>query len=243
MSEKEVQREAQAAGTENPVVFVSIPRQQAEDLKRNLAQFAAAEYVMRTKGSTVQTSPEGVEAKKGMDNRLAEYGRNIGAIMEGLVNSAKVYQGGGSEVIGTHLSEAVQRASEAAVVRLYPEFDTADHDKWDRVIKRAKDGSNDPLSVVDYAGETKDHPAAYKVMQFIGGSGKRGSEVRQHFSGAPYGWPQDAIDGSLYALLAADLISASLNGSPKLAKTLTKPDISSSVFKAQHVVLSTMTAR
>ena len=41
-----------------------------------------------------------------------------------------------------------------------------------------------------------------EVRGFVGGAGKKGAEVRRHFSDSPFGWPQDAVDGALLALLA-----------------------------------------
>ena len=40
------------------------------------------------------------------------------------------------------------------------------------------------------------------VLSFLGAAGKRGSDMRNRFEAPPYGWPQDAIDGSLLALVA-----------------------------------------
>ena len=49
------------------------------------------------------------------------------------------------------------------------------------------------------------------VLSFVG-AGKKGREVRSHFSAPPYGWPRDAIDAALISLFGSGHLRATLNG-------------------------------
>jgi hypothetical protein len=112
------------------------------------------------------------------------------------------------EPVGAHSSRTMMLAelrlllaacpqSEAALERLFPKFKGVDHPSWNTVINRATQGAADALSVVGYNGDVDKYPACQEVRTFIGSSGKKGSEVRKHFMGAGYGWPQEAVDGVL----------------------------------------------
>jgi hypothetical protein len=74
-------------------------------------------------------------------------------------------------------------------------------------VKRAKDGSDSPLSAVGHQGSNDSHPVARIVIGAIGG-GKEGSAIRAVLRVAPYGWPQDAMDAVLLALLRDGTLSA-----------------------------------
>lgn len=51
-------------------------------------------------------------------------------------SGAKVYQGGGTELVGNSLQEMILEAANNSLQRLYPKFGTADHPAWDRVYSR-----------------------------------------------------------------------------------------------------------
>jgi len=61
-------------------------------------------------------------------------------------------------------------------------------------------------------------------------------EVRNAFGDTPCGWPQDAIDGALYALLNAGAIRAfDKIGKSVNAKSLEHSKIAYTTFKAETV--------
>ena len=92
---------------------------------------------------------------------------------------------------------------EAALERLFSKFKDVDHPSWNTVINRPTQGPADALSVVGYNGDVNKYPACQEVRTFTGGPGKKGSEVRKHFMGAGYGWPQEAVDGVLLCVYGA----------------------------------------
>ncbi len=64
-------------------------------------------------------------------------------------------------------------------------------------------------------------------------------EVRNAFGDTPCGWPQDAIDGALYALLNAGTIRAFEKiGESVDAKSLERSKITQTTFKAETVTIS-----
>ena len=76
------------------------------------------------------------------------------------------------------------------------------------------------LSQVGYPGEVTKHPVCRRVLHLIG-AGKKGKDIREHFRSAPFGWPQDAIDGALFVMLVAGNLRATTdNGQPAQAQTL-----------------------
>ena len=97
--------------------------------------------------------------------------------------------------------------------RLFHEFKDADDHRWPRVIERARKGAEYPLEGLDYSGKTEDHPVCSAALSFVG-SGKKGKEVRAHFSDPPYGWSRDAVDAALISLFGTGHLRATTNGSP-----------------------------
>jgi hypothetical protein len=238
--EKAVKDEAVAEGTESPLVFVLLPRRQSDALTSALASVAAAQSVLNRRPSQ-QTTPEGLEAQRAMETRLASTQRNVKNIVDEIVEHARVYQAGGNEVVQDSFPEAVERAAENALLRLFPEFDVTDVPGWGRVVKRAGKGVPDALEAVGYMGNPDKHPAARLIVDFIGVDGKRGNAVRKKFTGIDYGWPKDAVDGILLTLLNGGFINAtSKSGQLVNAKQIPQSQIGVTTFRREGYVLKTI---
>lgn len=207
--EKSVVADARAAGPDDATLYVFIPKSRAEALARAIASESAAKETLEYKG--VPASREGVEARQGMQTRLAEAGNALRTLVSEVIDGAKVFQGGGSERMEASLRDKVTEAAGASLDRLFFEFKVADDNRWEKVIERARKGAEHPLEALDYQGKTEDHPVCSAVQSFIG-AGKKGKEVRAQFSGPPYGWPRDAVDACLISLFAAGHLKATLNG-------------------------------
>ncbi len=123
-------------------------------------------------------------------------------------------------------------------MRLYGDFDTADQLGWDKVIERARKGETQPLQPIKHSADTDQHPVCAAILKELGAS-KKGSDLRDHFKDPPYGRPQDAVDGALYALVASGHVLA-LNhlGKPVDAKGLERRRITQSTFKPETVTIS-----
>lgn len=238
VTDKAVLADAQAAGQEDATVYVFLPKRSPDSLRGAIAGYLAAEEVLQVRGATQLATPEAIEAKNGMQAKRDRHRAEIDAILAEIVKNARVFQGGGQEVFENRLRVAVQTAATHAVARKYHEFTVADHHAWKTAFDRARQGSSDPLAAVGHAGDTKDHPACAKILAFVGGGGKKGSDVRKAFEAPPYGWPREAIDGALLSLINADLIGATLNGAATTSKLLDGSKIALATFKSQSVVLT-----
>ena len=125
------------------------------------------------------------------------------------------------------------------MTRLFPKFSDADQNGWNRVVTRALQGSADALSILGYSSDVEKHPVCQEIRSFVGGAGKKGSEVRRHFSDPPYGWSRDSIDGALLALLAGGFLRASRNGQPMTVKDLNQQQVGVTDFFSEGVIVST----
>jgi hypothetical protein len=205
-SDKEVRDAAREAGADDPVLHVFLPRRGAEELQSRIIDATAARRVLDHYGTP--STPEGKEARQAMQSRQSRAEDDCNELIADVIANALVLKGGGIEEYGIKLSEKLQSAaSEAALARLFPEFHKADHGSWGTAVKRAKDGSDSPLSAVGHQGSNDSHPVARIVISAIGG-GKEGSAIRADLRVAPYGWPQDAMDAVLLALHRDGTLSA-----------------------------------
>jgi len=234
-SEKEILDAARAAGTDNATVFVFLPRQAADELRKQIVDAESAQQTVDAKGTP--TTREGEEAKHSMESRRNTAVRQRDELIKQVVANAKVFQGGGSELLQATLEERVREATNAALVRLFPRFKEADSAAWETVIKRAKEGADQPFAPVGHSGPTEQHPVCQAVTSTIG-SGKIGGDVRKVLRGSPYGWPQDAIDAALIALHRTQHLSATLNGAVLAPGHVDQSKISKAEFRVEKVTLT-----
>ena len=234
-SEKEILEAARAAGTDSPTVFVFVPRQAADELRKLIVDGEAAQQTIDARGTP--TTREGEEAKHSTESRRSIAVRQRDEISKQVVANAKVFQGGGSELLQATLEERVREATTAALVRLFPRFKEADSAAWETVIKRAKEGADQPLAPVGHSGPMEQHPVCQSVISAIG-AGKLGNDVRIALHASPYGWPQDAIDAALIALHRSQHVSATLNGAVLAPGQLDQNKISKAEFRVERVTLA-----
>ena len=233
-SEREVREDAQRLGTDNPTVLVWIPNELADEIKSAMVEAQAAKDTVDLRA--IPTSEDGRNARAGMITRRDLAAARLADLAKRVIGTARVYQAGGNDVaepVGNpELVKSLAKAAGNAVLRMFPDFEKANDSRWSTVIQRAKGGASDALAALGYTGDAAEHPVAKPILAFVGPAGKRGAEVRAQFEAPPYGWPQDAIDGSLLALLAAQKLLARRNGEPTTAAPLTQNVISTVEFKA-----------
>ena len=234
--EKSVIADARAAGSDSPIIHVFVPKTRADALARVIAARSAAKATIEYKG--VPSSPEGIEARRGMETRLTEAGNSLRAVVAEVVSGVKVYQGGGSERLEAGLLDKIKEAADASLDRLFYEFNDADDHRWPKVIVRARRGSNHPLEALDHSGKTEDHPVCSAVLSFVG-SGKKGRDVRSYFSEPPYGWPRDAVDAALICLFGTGHLRAISNGIPLKIGQLDQAKISATDFRVESATIDT----
>ena len=236
VDEKSVLADARAGGPDSPTIHGFVPKSRADALARVVAAQSAAKDTLEFKG--VPTTPEGIEARQGMETRLAEAGNSLRALVAEVVDGAKVYQGGGTERLEATLPDKVKEAASASLDRLFHDFKDADDHRWPKVIERARRGAEHPLEGLDYSGRTEDHPVCSAVLSLVG-SGKKGKEVRAHFSAPPYGWSRDAVDAALISLFGTGHLRATVNGSPLKTGQLDQARISGTDFRVESATINT----
>lgn len=234
-AEKEVVTAARKAGTEDPQIFIHIPRQAADDLKKAIVEAEAAQQTLDAKGPAA--TAEGQEARSGMQTRRDRAVAERNRLVAEIVGNAKVYQGGGNELLRPTLDERLREAAEAGLVRLFPRFKDADHGSWELAIKRAKEGSDAPFQPIGHAGPVEQHTVGREVLAVVG-NGKSGTDVRRELKGGDFGWPQDAVDAALIALHRSQHLIATYNGTPVALGQLDQNRIPKTHFKVEHKTLT-----
>ncbi len=234
---KSVLADARQAGNASPTVFVFIPKRSADDLRHNLIEEKAASATLDKRG--VPNTPEGIEARAAMETiRQTAEGR-IKELIEDAFSGARVYQGGGNEVVGNDFSEIIREASENAIKRLYPQFHVADHAAWEKVFALSRKGSPDALKAVGDDGEVAKNPVCKSILGHIAG-GKKGADIRQHFESPPFGWSRDAVDGGLQTLMVAGLVRAQDElGNGIDPRAIERKAIGKAFFKVESATVTT----
>lgn len=230
-----MQDEARAAGVDSPVVFVFIPRSEADAIKDALAAQAAATNVVQ--GRPTPATDEGAQAQAGITSRGQSASLRLAALVAGLLDQARVFQGGGNEVTAATLKAGVDAAAFASLARLFPRFGEGDDPRWGAVADRVKQGSANPLGAIDYPGDVEKQPACAEILRHLAAGQRTGKDVRTHFMGGEYGWPQDTVDGALYALVATGRLRARLNGGPVAARDIPQNSIGTVVLQAESIVV------
>lgn len=226
---------ARAAGTDSPIVFVFLPRGNADALKSQIIRNEAAAGTIQFKG--VPSTPEGEEAKKAMETRMSDAASHRNELLAEIIDSAKVFKGGGAEVNGITIEQKIVDAGNAALVRMFPDFKDADYKNWPVVITRAKAKDDTPLQAIKWTDEAKAHPVCKAILKAIG-SGAEGRDLHKKFGSPPYGWPQDAVDGALMALHNAGDVSVRYSGEAVSAGNLDQTKIKKAEFRQVTRVIS-----
>ena len=234
-AEKEFDRQARVAGTDDPTLFVLLPKRDADDLKRRTAETLAAQRVLDHRGNP--PSAEGREARSSVESRRDAAAEARDGIVRDLLRGARVLQGGGSEVFGDDLAAKIARGAEASLARLHPRFDEGDGAYWGTAVKRAREKSDRPFAPLGWEQDAADHPVAKEVMTTVG-PGAKGTEIHRALGASPFGWPRDAIDAALLALVGAGRLRAERAGQPLAPESLDQAGVKTAVFRPEQVVLT-----
>ena len=234
VEEKSVIAEARAKSSDNPTLFAFLPAQHKTELTNAIVALEAARTTLQKKGSP--STEEGRDAQRSMESRHRTAEKELTELLDQLFGGVRVFQAGGQEAQeGNDLADRINRAARASAIRLYTQFDAADHDQWSKVLDEARKGNLEALKAVGHSQEADKHPVCQKLLAYVG-PGKKGAEIRDNFETPPYGWPRDAIDGALYALLAAGHLKASdVTSKPVDAKSLDRAKLTQTTFQRESV--------
>lgn len=239
VDEKGFLNEARRHNPSEPTIFLYVPARNRSELANAIIAENAADATLQKRG--IPNTDAGKDARTAMETRYRDAQKQVQTLLKEIFDGVMVLQAGGNEVDGNTITESVEIAAKASVIRLYGEFQDADHPGWGKVYDRArKEGGQNALEAVGYKGEAEKHPVCAKIYRFIGVS-KKGKEIRDEFLDAPYGWPQDAIDGALFALIAAGVLIPKDNGdnTVKLAD-LERKQIPQTGFYPETVTIRTI---
>ncbi len=236
IDENSVRVDSRQAGNQSPTVFVFIPKRSADDFRHHLINYKAASATLDKRGAP--NTPEGIEARSAMETTKQTAEDKINDLLKEAFSGARVFQGGGNEIIGNDLQELVLKASNNALQRLYPQFRIADHVGWSKVYEEARKGAPDALIAVSDKGEPAKNPVCKAILSIIA-NGKKGADVRTQFESSPYGWSRDAVDGGLQVLLVAGLIRAQdERGQTIDPKKVERKSIGKVMFKVESTTVS-----
>lgn len=235
-NEQNVVADAHNLGNSDPSLFVFIPARNKTELANAIVAKKAAEMTLELRG--VPSTPEGEDARAAMATRLNDANKQIEAYLKEIFSGIRVFQAGGQEVDGNTLAEKLTTGATASLVRLYPQFDIADNPAWSKVYDRAKKGDAQALEAVGHKGDAEKQPVASAILKYLA-AGKKGADIRDHFKASPYGWPQDAIDGALFALLASGhVLAEDATHKPVTVNQLERAKITQTFFKPEKVTIT-----
>ena len=234
VDEKSVIAESKAKGADNPTLFAFLPAQHKTELTNAIVALESAKTTLQRKGNP--STEEGRDAQRSMESRHRTAEKDLVDLLDKLFAGVRVFQAGGQEASeGNDLADRINRAARSSAIRLYSQFDAADHEHWSKVLDDARKGNLEALKAVGHTQEADKHPVCQKLLAYIG-PGKKGAEIRDNFDAPPYGWPRDAIDGALYALLAAGHLKATDAASkPVDAKSLDRAKLTQAHFQRESI--------
>ncbi len=236
-SGRDVREAARALGSADGTVNLFIEKPSGSELKDAIAELLAAKTTLEKRG--LGHSSSGEEARRGMETRQRIAQERAVALAEKLVDDAAVLLGGGTSESQATLTLRLQAAAETAHKRMFPQFKDADRSatEWAKAAKTAREGGEHPFAAVGHMADAETHPVGRAVLGFIG-AGKAGRDVRQQFEREPYGWPKDAIDAALLALVRSNKLNAVLNGEPAAISALDGTAIGKASFRREDVSIS-----
>ena len=148
-----------------------IPKRSADDLRHYLIEYKAATSTLDKRG--VPNTPEGTEARAAMETTKQTAEAKIRGLLDDAFSGARVFQGGGNEILGNDLQEMVLEAANNALQRLYPQFSIGDHAGWSKVYEKAQKGAPDALKAIGFEDEPAKNGVCKALLAFIAG-GKQG---------------------------------------------------------------------
>lgn len=235
IDEKSFLTEARRTAPELPTIFLYIPARNRSELTSAIIAAHAADTTLQKRG--IPGTEAGKDARSAMETRKRDAERSVETLLKEVFEGVSVLQAGGNEVDGNTITERVEKAGKASVVRLFREFDSADHPGWAKVYERArKEGGQNALEAIGHKDEPEKHPVCAKIKNFIGVS-KQGKEVREEFQNPPYGWSQDTVEGAIYAMVAAGVLIAE----PGLkASELDRKQLPNTTFRPEQLTIRTV---
>ena len=235
--EKNFNSLSRGADPDSATIFIHVPTTQRDELRKAIVELKAAETTIDVRG-TAKTDA-GKEAYAAMEYKFKEADRAKRSILNDIFSQIQVKLAGGQEVEGDTLAEKIQNAGELASQRLFHKFKLADDKGWAKVYSRASTQADaNALEAVGHNDDADKHPVCAEIKRFIG-QVSTGRDIIEKFKDAPYGWGKDAIEGALFAMLAAGVLKAAdAQERPVDVKSLDRSSVTQTKFRPENVTLS-----
>jgi hypothetical protein len=186
-----------------------LPRHSGDEVKTHLMEYKAAENTLAHFGA--QSGPEGLQAMAAMETLKKGAERRLEEQFDRVVEDARLWIGGGTEIQGISLVGKIEEAAERVLTRLYPEFSKGDSPKWQDVVEAAQKRAANCLERLGFTGDPQTQPVCAAIVKKLG-PGLSWNEVRGFFEKDAYGWPRDTVDGALYALWVNNVVAVTKSG-------------------------------
>jgi hypothetical protein len=237
VQESVVQAEALEEGNDSPLIMVFLPRKHHNEIRNELAGVLAATEILH--GRPTPTTSEGSQAKTNIEVKCRNHQLKAKQFITDIFLNAKMYPGGGTPLDCPDLVKAVNEGAQNSIVRLFPRFGEADYGKWDQVVTKVRADSKSPLEVIGFSKPTEEHPVCREILSRLRSGSKTGNELRNLLEAPPFGWPRDAIDGSIIALCASEHLKGVLQHKPLTGKEIDRKNLGKMVFATETIVLTT----
>jgi hypothetical protein len=199
---KEVEQDAGRAGLGSSVTFVHVGLSKKDELVKALISREAAKRTLDHFGQP--KTAEGQEARNALAKQQSGAESRVAELLAEAIANAQVFQGGGQAVEdGANLDERLKKSATDGATRLFPKFSLADVAGWPQAFADASKGLVNALERVGHMQAAEAHPGAMEILAHIGAGSQRGAKLKERFSGAPYGWSNEAVLALLAVLFAA----------------------------------------
>ena len=212
-NDKLVLDEIRREGTEAALAYAFIKKTKDVDLKNEITKYLSAHSALETKG--IPSDPEGQQARKSMETRKIKADEEINEVIVKVVAESKIFLAGGTEVTGDNTKHASEQALKQLMSRQFPDYSKGDSKSWPQALRAAQNKNPNPLEKIGFDKDLHTHPVASNILRYMANSSYSGKDLRNNFTKSPYGWPQDAVDATLIALVNAEYLSSSENPLPQ----------------------------
>ncbi len=235
---KEVEQDAARAGLGSSVTFAHVGLPKKDELVKALIEREAAKRTLEHFGQPKTT--EGQEARNALAKQQSGAESRVAELLADAIANAQVFQGGGQAVEdGATLDERLKKAATDGATRLLPKFSLADVLGWPQAFADAARGLVNALERVGHMQAAETHPGALEVLAHIAAGSHKGAKLKERFTGAPYGWSNEAILALLAVLFSAGQLKVTTATGQVLAPgKFLERDVNQYAFERENTPLS-----
>jgi hypothetical protein len=235
---KEVEQDAGRAGLGSSVTFVHVGLSKKDELVKALISREAAKRTLDHFGQP--KTAEGQEARNALAKQQSGAESRVAELLAEAIANAQVFQGGGQAVEdGATLDERLKKSATDGATRLFPKFSLADVSGWPKAFEEAAKGLVNALERVGHMQAAETHPGAQEILAHIVAGSHKGAKLKERFTGATYGWSNEAVLALLAVLFAAGQLKVTTASGQVLAPgKFLERDANQYAFERENTPLS-----